>query len=138
VVPKIKKYCTIIAFNQKYHSIPKRIKRQLRKLKRALDSPKMALPFLCHFWSYSYVWWLPSISPTFYALIFRTKVRSKPNSKQRKDLCTKRACVKCWWNWHLVVTLSQSWPTLLQDIQIWDGDRLILHLLEVSIHHKIS
>jgi hypothetical protein len=34
---------------------------------------------------------LGSISPTFYALIFHTKVHSKPNSKQRKNFCTKCA-----------------------------------------------
>jgi len=30
---------------------------------------------------------------------FRTKVRSKPNYKQRKDFRTKNAHIKCCWNW---------------------------------------
>ncbi len=49
-------------------------------------------------------WWnwpLPSISSTFYVRVFRMKVCSKPNSKQRKDFRTKNVRVKCWWNWPL-------------------------------------
>ncbi len=42
----------------------------------------------------------PSISSTLNAHVFHTKVRSKPNSKQRKDVCTKNARIKRWWNWH--------------------------------------
>jgi len=48
---------------------------------------------------------LGSISSIFYACIFRTKVRSKPNSKQKKaaqkTFVWKNAPVKYWWNWHL-------------------------------------
>jgi len=36
-----------------------------------------------------------SISSTFFAQILRTKVHLKPNSKQRKDICTKNLRVKC-------------------------------------------
>jgi len=45
-----------------------------------------------------YLW---SISSTFFAPILRTKVCLKPNSKQRKDICTKNLRGKCWWNWNL-------------------------------------
>jgi len=54
------------------------------------------------FTSFFYLW---SISSTFFVQILCTKVRSKPNSKQRKDVCTKNLHVKRWWNWHLL-TLS--------------------------------
>ena len=45
---------------------------------------------------------LQSISSTFYAPIFCTKVCSKLNSKQIKDFRTKNAHIKCWWNWYLL------------------------------------
>jgi len=54
-----------------------------------------------------------SISSTFFARIFCTKVRSKPNSKQRKDFCVKNAGLKCWWNRHLVSISATIYGQLL-------------------------
>jgi len=63
----------------------------IKKLPRATFGPRAVC---C-----AYLW---SISSMFFAPILRTKVHSKPNSKQRKDVWTKNARVKSWWNWYLV------------------------------------
>jgi len=54
-----------------------------------------------------------SISSTFYSQILRMKVRSKPNSKQRKDVRTKKVHVKCWRNWPQWSISSTFYPQIL-------------------------
>jgi len=56
---------------------------------------------------------LLSISTTFYEQILRTKVLSKPNSKQRKDVRTKNERIKRWWNWHLLSISATFYEQLL-------------------------
>jgi len=58
-------------------------------------------PYQFHFIVFFIFWWATFNFINIILSVFRTKVRSKPNSKQRKDFRTKNVHLKCWWNWYL-------------------------------------
>ncbi len=55
---------------------------------------------------------LPSVSSTFFARIFCSKVCSKPTLSCQNNVLTKILYVKCWWNWHLKLQLAFPFPVL--------------------------
>jgi len=68
-----------------------------------------------------------SISSTFFSRVFRTKVHSNPNSKQRKDFRTKNAREKRWWNWLQVDNTTSQMYCLI------NGGRNILTYNETTM-----
>jgi len=88
-------------------------------------------------------WLLGLISLTFFERILCTKVRSKPNFKQRKDVHTKNVSVKHWWNWHLglisLTFLRQKVSRTRWEVFLANGKKILqkVHQFKLKIRSLI-